>query len=58
MLSGSSANPDFRGFFIQARIVADGTTTAGEFIDNGDDQKVKCDGDVSTSSYNYRATAS
>ena len=54
MLSGSSANPDFKGFFIQARIVADGTTTAGEFIDNGDDQQIRCDGDVSTFSYNYR----
>ena len=58
VLSGSNANPDFKGFLIQGRIVADGTTTAGEFIVNGDDQQIRCDGDVSTSSYNYRTIAS
>ena len=48
MLSGSSENEDFRGFLIQGRIVADGTTTAGVFVDTGDeDQQLACS-DVST----------
>ena len=49
VLSGSDINGNFRGFLIQGRIVADGSTTAGTFIDNGSDQQVICD--VSTSIY-------
>ena len=58
VLSGSDINRSFRGFLIQGRIVADSSTTAGMFIDNGSgDQQVTCD--VSTSiitsyiAYNY-----
>ena len=47
MLSGSSDNTDFIGFLIQGRVMADGTTTAGTFSDNGADQKTACTGDVS-----------
>ena len=47
MLSGTTDNPDFRGFLVQGRVAADGTTTAGTFIDNGDDQQVVCDRSVS-----------
>ena len=41
-LSGSSSNPNFRGFLIQGRIAADGTTTAGTFVDNGNNQRTAC----------------
>ena len=42
MLSGSSSNQRFRGFLIQGRIVADGTTTAGTFVVNGNNQRTAC----------------
>ena len=44
------ANADFRGFLIQGRMAADGTTPAGTFTDNGDDQQTVCTGDVSVKS--------
>ena len=47
VLSGSSDNADFLGFLIQGRVMADGTTAAGTFMDNGDDQQTVCTGDVS-----------
>ena len=47
VLSGTDINGNFIGFLIQGRIMADSSTTAGMFIDNGSDQQVTCD--VSTS---------
>ena len=37
-LSGGTDNPDFRGFMIQGRLVADGQTPAGEFTGGGESQ--------------------
>ena len=47
MLSGSSNNTDFLGFLIQGRVMADGSTAAGTFTANSDDQQTVCTGDVS-----------
>ena len=44
---GSSNNTGFIGFLIQGRIMADGSTAVGTFIDNGDDQQTVCANDVS-----------
>ena len=46
MLSGTTTEPNFRGFLIQGRVMADETAT-GIFTDNGADQRVTCTGDVS-----------
>ena len=40
ILSGSRSNPNFRGFLIQGRVVADSTSTAGTFVDNDYKQHV------------------
>ena len=45
ILSGAT-DPDFQGFLVQGRVMA-GDTAIGTFTDNGDDQKLVCDGDVS-----------
>ena len=45
ILSGTSSNVDFRGFLIQSR-TSGGSTNAGTFVDNGDDQQITCDHDV------------
>ena len=42
ILSGSSSNPNFRGFLIQGRVVADGTTAAGTFVVNENNQRTAC----------------
>ena len=47
ILSGSSANANFRGFLIAGRLAADGTTAAGTFVGNGNDQKTTCGANVS-----------
>ena len=46
ILSGTSSNVNFRGFLIQSR-TSGGSTDAGTFLDNGDDQRVTCDHNVS-----------
>ena len=53
ILSGTSNNPTFRGFLIQGRLAADGTTPAGSFeVDSTvTNQKTVCIGDVSGQSY-------
>ena len=45
ILSGTSSNVNFRGFFIQSR-TSGGSTNAGTFVDNGDDQRITCDHNV------------
>ena len=54
MLSGqgSSDNADFLGFLVQGRVMADGTTPAGTFTENGDDQQTLCTSDVSAATHN------
>ena len=47
VLSGGTADSDFRGFLIQGRVVTDGTTPAGTFTKNGDDQQTVCTDAVS-----------
>ena len=47
ILSGSSANANFRGFLIAGRLAADGTTVAGTFVNNGNDQRTACGANVS-----------
>ena len=51
-LSGSSDNADFLGFLVQGRVMADGATPAGTFMDNGNDQQTVCTDDVSVTTYN------
>ena len=51
VLSGSSDNADFLGFLVQGRVMADGTTATGTFVDNGDDQQTVCTDDVSVTAY-------
>ena len=53
ILSGTSNNPTFRGFLIQGRLAADGTTPAGSFEvgNNVTNQQTVCTGDVSGQSY-------
>ena len=45
ILSGTSSNVDFRGFLIQSR-TSGGSTNAGTFVDNGDDQQIRCNHNV------------
>ena len=47
ILSGTTDNPTFRGFLIQGRLAADGTTLAGSFYIGATDQKALCMGNVS-----------
>ena len=46
ILSATSSNVKFRGFLIQSR-TSGGSTNAGMFVDNGDDQRITCDHNVS-----------
>ena len=57
ILSGGDNNADFRGFLIQGRLMAD-DTAIGTFLDNGEDQQLACDGNVSfiNTYYNYKST--
>ena len=41
VLSGSSSNSDFNGFLIQGRMMAD-NSPVGTFVDNGNNQQIKC----------------
>ena len=41
VLSGSSSNANFRGFLVQGRTMNNAAT--GTFMDNGDDQQIRCD---------------
>ena len=45
-LSGGTDNPDFRGFMIQGRVVADDSPT-GEFTGEIGVSQPQCDSDVS-----------
>ena len=49
---GSSDNADFLGFLVQGRVMADGTTPAGTFTEDGDDQQTLCTSDVSVTTHN------
>ena len=53
VLSGSSDNPDFLGFLVQGKVMADDTTATGTFMDNGDDQQTVCTDDVSVTIYDH-----
>ena len=52
-LSGTANNENFRGFLIQGRLAADGTTPAGTFLigNTVTNQKALCTGNVSNQSY-------
>jgi len=47
VLSGGNGNDNFRGFLIRAFMMADTSTAVGTFTDNGADQQLRCDGNVS-----------
>ena len=51
VLSGGAADPDFRGFLIQGRVLTDGTTPAGTFTKNGDEQQTVCTDAVSVKAH-------
>jgi len=41
-MSGTPSNNDFRGFMIQGRMVADGTTPVGTFATSGTNYQSQC----------------
>ena len=54
-LSGTDNNEDFRGFLIQGRLAADGSTPAGTFLIGNSDtnQQALCTGNVSSQNWLY-----
>ena len=46
-LSGDPNNPDFKGFMIQGRVVADDSIRAGRFISVPGSSRPQCTGNVS-----------